>query len=116
MRSTNYCARPKRAPEWAPPAGDASRRAFRSIARWPRWRPSITRRARVPDEHGLAYEDVVLLYAPPWFGPTRFSKHHLASHLAGRGARVLYVEAPLTPLGLRRGRAFVDALRATSQA
>ena len=55
--------------------------------------------------------DVVLLYAPPWSGPTRFSKHHLASHLADRGARVLYVEAPLSPLGLRRGRGFVDEAR-----
>ena len=49
--------------------------------------------------------DFVLLYAPPWSGPTRFSKHHLASYLASRGGRVLYVEAPLSPLGLRRGRA-----------
>jgi glycosyltransferase involved in cell wall biosynthesis len=57
--------------------------------------------------------DAVLLYAPPWAGPTRFSKHHLASYLARRGARVLYVEAPLTPLGLKRGRRFVADLRAT---
>jgi glycosyltransferase involved in cell wall biosynthesis len=49
----------------------------------------------------------VLLYAPPWSGPTRFSKHHLARHLARTGGRVLYVEAPLTPLALRRGRPFV---------
>jgi glycosyltransferase involved in cell wall biosynthesis len=62
----------------------------------------------VPDGHHCV--DVVLLYAPPWSGPTRFSKHHLASYLARGGARVLYVEAPLTPFGLRRGRAFVDAL------
>jgi glycosyltransferase involved in cell wall biosynthesis len=62
----------------------------------------------VPDGH--TRPDFVLLYAPPWSGPTRFSKHHLASYLASRGARVLYVEAPLSPLGLRRGRAFVDAL------
>jgi glycosyltransferase involved in cell wall biosynthesis len=55
--------------------------------------------------------DVVLLYAPPWYGPTRFSKHHLAAYLAQRGARVLYVEAPLTPLSARRGRAFVNDLR-----
>ncbi len=54
--------------------------------------------------------DIVLLYAPPWAGPTRFSKHHLASYFANRGARVLYVEAPLTPLSLRRGRAFFDEL------
>ncbi len=57
--------------------------------------------------------DAVLLYAPPWSGPTRFSKHHLASFLARRGGRVLYVEAPLTPLGLRRGRAFAAELRET---
>src|SRR5262249_35115783 len=57
--------------------------------------------------------DVVLLYAPPWAGPTRFSKHHLASYFADRGARVLYVEAPLTPLGLRRGRAFGAEVRDT---
>jgi glycosyltransferase involved in cell wall biosynthesis len=57
--------------------------------------------------------DAVLLYAPPWAGPTRFSKHHLASYLARRGARVLYVEAPLTPLGLKRGRRFATELRAT---
>jgi glycosyltransferase involved in cell wall biosynthesis len=62
----------------------------------------------VPD--GYARVDFVLLYAPPWSGPTRFSKHHLASYLAGHGARVLYVEAPLSPLGLRRGRAFVEGL------
>jgi glycosyltransferase involved in cell wall biosynthesis len=60
--------------------------------------------------------DVVLLYGPPWSGPTRFSKHHLAQYLAARGARVLYVEAPLTPLGARRGAAFVDELRATLKA
>ncbi|HEX8966307.1 MAG TPA: hypothetical protein VF937_00400, partial [Chloroflexota bacterium] len=57
--------------------------------------------------------DVVLLYAPPWDGPTRFSKHHLATYLASRGARVLYVEAPLTPLGLRRGGTFASDLRRT---
>jgi hypothetical protein len=47
-------------------------------------------------------EDIILLYAPPWFGPTRFSKHHLATYFANRGARVLYIEAPLTPLSIRR--------------
>ncbi|HEY2596690.1 MAG TPA: glycosyltransferase [Chloroflexota bacterium] len=57
--------------------------------------------------------DAVLLYAPPWAGPTRFSKHHLASYLARRGARVLYVEAPLTPLGLRRGAGFAREARQT---
>jgi glycosyltransferase involved in cell wall biosynthesis len=57
--------------------------------------------------------DVVLLYAPPWDGPTRFSKHHLARYLADRGARVLYVEAPLTPLGAKRGLAFLRELRDT---
>jgi glycosyltransferase involved in cell wall biosynthesis len=57
--------------------------------------------------------DIVLLYAPPWFGPTRFSKHHLASYSASRGSRVLYIEAPLTPLGLRRGRSFAAELRET---
>ena len=61
----------------------------------------------MPDGHACI--DVVLLYAPPWSDPARFSKHHLASYLARHGARVLYVEAPLSPLGLRRGRAFVDA-------
>ena len=55
--------------------------------------------------------DVVLLYAPPWAGPTRFSKHHLASYFARRGARVLYVEAPLTSFGMKRGRRFVAELR-----
>ena len=35
-----------------------------------------------PERH-----DVVLLYAPPWDGPTRFSKHHLARFLADRGER-----------------------------
>jgi glycosyltransferase involved in cell wall biosynthesis len=53
----------------------------------------------------------VLLYAPPWLGPTRFSKHHLAEHLAQTGARVLYVEAPLSPLGLRRRRPFAQELK-----
>jgi glycosyltransferase involved in cell wall biosynthesis len=57
--------------------------------------------------------DVVILYAPPWEGPTRFSKHHLARYFANRGARVLYVEAPLTPLGLRRGHSFFGELRQT---
>lgn len=60
-----------------------------------------------------ARADFVLLYAPPWSGPTRFSKHHLARHLADTGSRVLYVEAPLTPLGVRRGRSFVAELAAT---
>ncbi len=59
--------------------------------------------------------DVVLLYAPPWAGPTRFSKHHLARLFAEHGHRVLYVEAPLTPLGLRRGQAFLRELRETLQ-
>jgi glycosyltransferase involved in cell wall biosynthesis len=62
---------------------------------------------------GTTRVDFVLLHAPPWFGPTRFSKHHLASYLARRGGRVLYVEAPLSPLGLRRGRVFADELRAS---
>ena len=57
--------------------------------------------------------DVVVLYAPPWDGPTRFSKHHLARYLAARGSRVLYVEAPLTPLGLRRGPPFLGEFRQT---
>jgi glycosyltransferase involved in cell wall biosynthesis len=57
--------------------------------------------------------DAVLLYTPPWSGPARFSKHHLASYLARRGARVLYVEAPLTPLSVRRGPAFTAELRDT---
>jgi glycosyltransferase involved in cell wall biosynthesis len=57
--------------------------------------------------------EFVLLYAPPWDAPTRFSKHHLASYLAATGANVLYVEAPLTPLGLRRGAAFARELRST---
>jgi glycosyltransferase involved in cell wall biosynthesis len=57
--------------------------------------------------------DAVLLYAPPWAGPTRFSKHHLASYLARRGGRVLYVESPLTPLSLKRGRIFATELRDT---
>ncbi|HEY3061202.1 MAG TPA: glycosyltransferase [Chloroflexota bacterium] len=61
----------------------------------------------------IGRDDVVLLYGPPWDGPTRFSKHHLASYLAERGSRVLYVEAPLTPLALRRGRAFLHELRST---
>jgi glycosyltransferase involved in cell wall biosynthesis len=59
--------------------------------------------------------DVVLLYAPPWDGPTRFSKHHLARWFAEHGHRVLYVEAPLTPLGLRRGRSFWREFRQTFQ-
>ena len=54
----------------------------------------------MPD--GRTRQDFVLLHAPPWSGPTRFSKHHLAQHLAQSGGRVLYVEAPLSPLGLRR--------------
>jgi len=54
--------------------------------------------------------DLVVLYAPPWHAPTRFSKHHLASFFAAHGSRVLYVEAPLQPLGLRRGRAFLREL------
>jgi glycosyltransferase involved in cell wall biosynthesis len=62
----------------------------------------------VPD--GSAGRDIVLLYAPPWDGPTRFSKHHLATYFAEGGARVLYVEAPLTPLGVKRGRAFAAEL------
>jgi glycosyltransferase involved in cell wall biosynthesis len=48
--------------------------------------------------------DLVVLYAPPWDGPAQFSKHHLARYLAGRGHRVLYVEAPLGPLSLARRR------------
>jgi glycosyltransferase involved in cell wall biosynthesis len=51
----------------------------------------------------LEQPEVVLLYGPPWDGPTRFSKHHLASYFAERGRRVLYVEAPLTIFGLGRG-------------
>jgi glycosyltransferase involved in cell wall biosynthesis len=54
--------------------------------------------------------DFVLLYAPPWFAATRFSKHHLARYLTAHGDRVLYVEAPLTPLGLARGPRFATEL------
>jgi glycosyltransferase involved in cell wall biosynthesis len=54
--------------------------------------------------------EVVLLYAPPWSGATRFSKHHLAAYFAARGQPVLYVEAPLTPLGVAHGRRFVPEL------
>jgi glycosyltransferase involved in cell wall biosynthesis len=57
--------------------------------------------------------DYVFLYAPPWAADTRFSKHHLAHYFAACGNRVLFLEAPLTPLGLRRGGAFVRELRAT---
>lgn len=60
-------------------------------------------------------DEVVLLYAPPWAGPTRFSKHHLAAHFARHGARVLYVEAPLTPLAVRRP-SFGAELRGTLHA
>ena len=67
----------------------------------------------MPD--GRTRPDFVLLYAPPWSGPTRFSKHHLAQHLADTGGRVLYVEAPLSPLGLRRGRPFVQELKTALQ-
>jgi glycosyltransferase involved in cell wall biosynthesis len=67
----------------------------------------------VPD--GRTRPDFVLLYAPPWSGPTRFSKHHLAQHLADTGGRVLYVEAPLSPLGLRRGRPFLQELKTALQ-
>ena len=57
--------------------------------------------------------DYAFLYAPPWNGPTRFSKHHLASYLAARGNRVLFSEAPLTPLAARRGAQFMRELRRT---
>jgi glycosyltransferase involved in cell wall biosynthesis len=57
--------------------------------------------------------EYVFLYAPPWHGPTRFSKHHLAHHFASHEARVLWVEAPLTPLGIRRGAGFLSDVRAT---
>jgi glycosyltransferase involved in cell wall biosynthesis len=58
--------------------------------------------------------DIVLLYGPPWDGPTQFSKHHLVRYLAARGNRVLYVEAPLGPLTLmRRPRAAILGLRST---
>ena len=58
--------------------------------------------------------DLVLLYGPPWDGPAQFSKHHLARYFAGRGHRVLYVEAPLGPLSLvRRRRQAWPELRAT---
>jgi glycosyltransferase involved in cell wall biosynthesis len=60
-------------------------------------------------------QDYLFVYAPPWSGPTRFSKHHLACHLASKGGRVLYVEAPLTPVGLRRGRGFLNELAKTFQ-
>ncbi len=61
-------------------------------------------------------QDIVLLYGPPWNGPTRFSKHHLARHLAARGHRVLYVEAPLGPLTvLRRRSAAAAELRSCFQ-
>jgi glycosyltransferase involved in cell wall biosynthesis len=58
---------------------------------------------------------MVLLYGPPWFGAARFSKHHLARYLAGRGHRLLYVEAPLGPMTLaRRAPAAWPELRSTS--
>jgi glycosyltransferase involved in cell wall biosynthesis len=67
----------------------------------------------VPDWHaGL---DIVFVYAPPWNGPTRFSKHHLASYFAARGAHVLYLEAPLTPVSAWRGRGFLRDLWRTLQ-
>src|SRR5579864_8984758 len=52
-----------------------------------------------------------MLYCPPWSAATRFSKHHRAAYLAERGARVLYVEAPLTPLGFRHPKAFATEFR-----
>ena len=61
---------------------------------------------------GVGDGGLVVLYAPPWAGPTRFSKHHLAEHFAVRGAPVLYVEAPLTPFGMRHAHAFAAELRA----
>jgi glycosyltransferase involved in cell wall biosynthesis len=65
----------------------------------------------VPDRHCSG--DVVFLYAPPWTGPTRFSKHHLASYLAATGRRVLYIEAPLTPIAARQGATFLRELSRT---
>lgn len=56
--------------------------------------------------------NVALLYGPPWDGAAQFSKHHLARYLARRGHRVLYVEAPLSPLALARGNR-IAALRST---
>jgi glycosyltransferase involved in cell wall biosynthesis len=63
------------------------------------------------DRHGYLF-----LYAPSWFGATRFSKHHLAHHLASRGARVLFVESPLTPLSIHRGPTFAAELGASLSA
>ena len=67
----------------------------------------------MPDWHaGL---DILFVYAPPWNGPTRFSKHHLASYFAARGARVLYLESPLTPVSAWRGRGWLRELARTFQ-
>lgn len=63
--------------------------------------------------NGRAARDFVFLYAPLWSAPTRFSKHHLAEHMAAAGHRVLFCEAPLTPLGIRRGRQFAAQLATT---
>src|SRR5215472_8830272 len=92
---------------WVRPAEREPRRALGWSVSLRRCAPSIARLAGL-----LEQREVVLLYGPPWDGPTRFSKHHLASYFAERGRRVLYVEAPLTIFGLRRG---AQELRRTLQ-
>src|SRR5690348_16210574 len=79
---------------------------------------SFLERVAVRERRGVTRAldwDVVMRYAPPWSGPTRFSKHHLANYLAQRGARVLYVESPLSPFGIKRGKQFIDELERTAQ-
>ena len=47
-----------------------------------------------------ATESIVFLYGPTWDAPAQVSKQHLARYWAGRGRKVLYVEAPFHPLSL----------------
>src|SRR4030081_2906252 len=110
MPSHNFWEIPRHAHAWARRVDSGSRPAFRWSSKWRACRRSIARRPRLAER-----QDYLLVYAPPWSGPTRFSKHHLACHLAAKGGRVLYVEAPLTPVGLRRGRGFFNELAKTFQ-
>jgi len=55
-------------------------------------------------------DSIVIFYAPTWDAASQVSKHHMARYWAGRGKKVLFIEAPFHLLSLMTRPAEVKRL------